>query len=573
MIAPIEAVFRLKTKMAVIYGTQGPDTRNGTKGNDTIYGWARGGNASSPSGNDTLNGAFGNDTVFGGTGNDSLLGGLGQDNLYGGLGNDSVKGDDGNDKLYGEAGSDFLGGGKGNDSLYSGAGDDTLYGGPNGNDFLFGGEGNDKLFGEAGNDTLNGGLGIDTLNGGTGNDTYIIDGTFGSSTDYVFVTDSVTEAASSGVDTVQLTTQLDFSDDDFFNQGGYVLDSNVENLTLKGEVSDSNVNFITVAGNSLDNIIFGGAVDNIVIALGDIFAGLSGGEGNDKLYGEAGDDYLEGDLGSDTLIGGTGSDYLDGGLGTNTLLGGPDNDIYFVNSTEETVVEYFNQGVDTIFSSFNYTLGDGSNLENVQLAGSAIRGIGNSLNNTISGNENNNELYGGEGNDYLVGYDTFGNLLSDVSPDYTDASNDLLDGGAGNDNLEGGEGNDSLYGGLGNDTLVGGAVAYFGGLETNIDTGTDNFGFSRLGEGIDTITDYSVADDTITVSASGFGGGLTASAAITAAQFRIGRAAVDKSDRFIYNQNTGALFFDSDGTGTSGQVQFATLSTGLALTNADISVV
>lgn len=66
-----------------------------------------------------------------------------------------------------------------------------------------------------------------------------------------------------------------------------------------------------------------------------------------------------------------------------------------------------------------------------------------------------------------------------------------------------------------------------------------------------------VSDDTIRVSASGFGGGLTASAAITPAQFVIGSAAVDKSDRFIYNQKTGALFFDSDGTGEIEQVQFA----------------
>ncbi len=45
-----------------------------------------------------------------------------------------------------------------------------------------------------------------------------------------------------------------------------------------------------------------------------------------------------------------------------------------------------------------------------------------------------------------------------------------------------------------------------------------------------------------------------------------------KRDRFIYNRNTGALFFDSDGTDRDGQVQFASLSTGLAMTNADIVV-
>lgn len=52
--------------MAVIYGTTGPDNRIGTSGNDTIYGWASGGNASSTSSSDTLNGAAGNDQIFGG---------------------------------------------------------------------------------------------------------------------------------------------------------------------------------------------------------------------------------------------------------------------------------------------------------------------------------------------------------------------------------------------------------------------------------------------------------------------------------------------------------------------------
>jgi Ca2+-binding RTX toxin-like protein len=66
--------------------------------------------------------------------------------------------------------------------------------------------------------------------------------------------------------------------------------------------------------------------------------------------------------------------------------------------------------------------------------------------------------------------------------------------------------------------------------------------------------------------------GLTVGAAITADQFRIGASAGDAGDRFIYNSTTGGLFFDKDGIGGTAQVQFATLSTGLAMTNADIVV-
>jgi Ca2+-binding RTX toxin-like protein len=134
-----------------------------------------------------------------------------------------------------------------------------------------------------------------------------------------------------------------------------------------------------------------------------------------------------------------------------------------------------------------------------------------------------------------------------------------ITGNAGNNTLNGGAGNDTLIGGAGIDTLTG-------------STGGDRFVFNTKTEGKDTITDFSVVDDTIDVSKAGFGGGLTAGAVITAAQFRLGTAAGDSSDRFIYNKSTGGLFFDLDGIGGTAQLQFAQLSTNLNLTSNDIFV-
>jgi Ca2+-binding RTX toxin-like protein len=165
--------------------------------------------------------------------------------------------------------------------------------------------------------------------------------------------------------------------------------------------------------------------------------------------------------------------------------------------------------------------------------------------------------------------------------------NDLLVGGGGNDNISLGGGNDTLNGRGGNDILRGnagndillgesGADQLTGGSGADQLTGgvgKDLFVFGSKTEGRDTITDFLVLDDTIRVSRTGFGGGLTAGAVITAAQFRIGSAAGDASDRVIYNKANGALLFDADGTGASAQVQFAQLSTGLAMTNNDIFVI
>ncbi len=152
---------------------------------------------------------------------------------------------------------------------------------------------------------------------------------------------------------------------------------------------------------------------------------------------------------------------------------------------------------------------------------------------------------------------------------------DIIIGGNGNDTLSGGYDSDIIIGGSGNDDLVASSIGLNASPTLTGNTGADNFIFSEV-YGIHTITDFVVAEDTLTVYKSpdfGFGNDeLTPGAAITPAQFTIGSAASDASDRFIYNKNSGALFFDSDGTGAADQVQFAQLSTGLAMTNADIFV-
>ena len=60
---------------------------------------------------------------------------------------------------------------------------------------------------------------------------------------------------------------------------------------------------------------------------------------------------------------------------------------------------------------------------------------------------------------------------------------------------------------------------------------------------------------------------------LTAAEFRIGGKAINEDQHIIYNQNTGALFYDRDGSDTAKPVQFATLDAKLALSAADFLVV
>ena len=87
---------------------------------------------------------------------------------------------------------------------------------------------------------------------------------------------------------------------------------------------------------------------------------------------------------------------------------------------------------------------------------------------------------------------------------------------------------------------------------------------------IDTIDDFSVADDTIRLDNAIFTG--LVAGTLAASAFQTGTAAADALDRVIYNSATGALLFDSDGTGASAAVQFGIVSAGLAMTNADFFV-
>ncbi len=87
---------------------------------------------------------------------------------------------------------------------------------------------------------------------------------------------------------------------------------------------------------------------------------------------------------------------------------------------------------------------------------------------------------------------------------------------------------------------------------------------------VPTITDFIVGSDKIGLSAVVFA---TLSSQLQAAQFFTGPAAHAPDDRIIYNADTGALMYDSNGNGESGATQFAKLSPHLALSNTDFFII
>ncbi|HVR66253.1 MAG TPA: hypothetical protein VMT98_06415 [Verrucomicrobiae bacterium] len=323
----------------------------------------------------------------------------------------------GNDTFTSAAGNiaDNIDGFAGNDTITAGGGDDTINGGA-GNDSLVGGDNDDIFDGGDGNDTLDGGSDAtgDFMTGGDGNDTYIVD-----SSD-----DDVDEATSSGIDTVIVS----IDDYNLLDALGIV-----ENLTLA-----SGAGILTGTGNLAANKITGNENNNTLFGVdgGDT---LFGGLGNDVLDGGSGLDSLAGDQGNDTLLGltdrdalngGDGDDSLDGGTLNDTMAGGAGDDSYQVDHPSDVVVEALDAGTDQVFSKVDFTLGP--NIENLTLLDTAFKGVGNALDNLLTGTNNANFLDGMIGADTMRGKGGADTYIVDSAKDLVDESV----GGSGSDTVK-----------------------------------------------------------------------------------------------------------------------------------------
>lgn len=410
-----------------------------------------------------------------------------------------------------DARRDLIIGSAENNALKSGAGDDYVYG--------LGG--NDKLYGGTGSDHLAGGEGRDLLDGGDG-----------------------------------------------FDYASYV-------HAAKGVVA-------SLANPGM----------NAGEAAGDHYLSIEG------LVGSQFDDRLVGDGHANTIEGRGGNDALIGFGGADTLIGGTGNDTYWVDDAFDTIVEATGEGADRVMSGIAWTLGD--NVEDLQLTGKGnVSGTGNALDNLIGGNDGDNVLdgrggadvmRGGKGNDtYIVdnvgdrvgeaaghGLDTVRASVSFTLSDHVENLNltgQLAIDGTGNklDNvivgnqsanvLKGMGGNDTLYGGLGNDTLIGGS-------------GSDKFVFNTVPypTNVDTIADFEHGVDKIALAQNYFFEDLQKGAAdlVTA----VSGAITSFNDKLFYDNNTGNLSYDWDGTGTEGSaILIAHLTPHATLTAGDILIV
>jgi serralysin len=175
--------------------------------------------------------------------------------------------------------------------------------------------------------------------------------------------------------------------------------------------------------------------------------------------------------------------------------------------------------------------------------------------------------------DSLVKQDTLTGIDEITGTAYSDrlTGNDQansLSGGEGNDVLHGGLGNDTIYGDAGSDILIAGA-----GADVFV------FGFSNDFQNgyVDKITDFDVNEDRLAFSASDFNGGLVTGTNLTEINSETGVLinitnpySLGTSASFFYENDTGILSFDPDGSGSVAISEIAVLSNIPSLSKENI---
>ncbi|MBY5640008.1 calcium-binding protein [Rhizobium leguminosarum] len=216
----------------------------------------------------------------------------------------------------------------------------------------------------------------------------------------------------------------------------------------------------------------------------------------------------------------------------NHLYGGTGNDTFTVTNANQIVDESLGGGTDTIKASISFSLADQKHtvgtIENLTLTGTAnLNATGNNTANILTGNDGNNSLNGGKGADRLVG-------------------------GLGNDKLIGKAGADVLIGGGGGDSFV-------------FDVKPDN-------TSVDKIRDFSsAAGDKLMLDHSIF-------AALSLSRFSdenfvLGTKALEADDKLIYDQASGILAYDADGSAAGAAIHVADLDNSAALHFKDLLLV
>ncbi|NBI41493.1 Ig-like domain-containing protein [[Haemophilus] felis] len=218
----------------------------------------------------------------------------------------------------------------------------------------------------------------------------------------------------------------------------------------------------------------------------------------ENLIGSNFADVLTGNNADNNIFGGDGDDIIKGGNGNDRLDGGKGADQLYGEAGDDVYI--VDNAGDQVFEA----------------ADQGVDSVFSVINYRLTDNVENLTLIG------TTATEATGNALNNI----------LTANNQGN-RLDGGDGNDRLVGGLGADTLIGG-------------NDSDTFVFATALNGtVDNLQDFNVAEDKIELAKAIF--------------TEVSKGMDNLADYLRYDDDSGALSYDSDGVGKTDPIHFANL--------------
>ena len=394
----------------------------------------------------------------------------------------------------------------------------------------------DTITGSAGNDTISGGAGADTLSGGAGNDNFLLaNGEF-------VAGESITGGADTDTITLTNATTVDFST-------GTV--TGVEKLV--GSTGNDTVTMTAAQLDGLNSINLGDGTDTLILK--STSTGLNGfGDGGlvgvETISAAGAASGVTIDLHNQTenlsIIGSSNVDTITGGAGNDSLTGGGGADTFFVNAGTDTITDL--GGADIL----NVSAGATANATATAAWTAAITTINNGI-ASVSGSGVNLNVSAATGSN---GW-TLTNSHTSTAATLTGSANadKIISSGAG----------DTINAGAGADTVVinAGTNPTNWTVNLGVDSAADRIVFNHAGvseshDTLATVSNFNVANDTISVTVAGtsiVGGGFqTITSNNTDVSVAVGGVVALVNSSWV----TGSLGNDGEDSTIEGFIQNAT---------------
>ena len=374
---------------------------------------------------------------------------------------------------------------------------------------ITGNAGANSIIGGASADVITGNAGNDSLDGGNGGDLYLI----ASSADRTAAEIKDTGAAG--------TDELRFS-------------SSTAAQTLTVYAAETGLERVTIGtGSAAAPVLTGTTALNVNASLAPNALTITG------------------NAGANSIIGGASADVITGNAGNDSLDGGNGGDLYLIaSSADRTAAEIKDSGT-TGTDELRFSSTTAAETLAVYAAETGLEmvsiGTGTAASADLSG---------------TTALNVDASLTTNALRIQGNAGDNVITGTVYADQISGNEGNDSIIGGRGNDSLSGG-------------TGADIFRFDTAPNGsinFDAITDFLAADGDIIQLENAVYTALTTTGTLADIAFANAAMASTSAQRVLYNSVNGQLLYDSDGSGSLAPILFATLSTGLTLSNTQFTV-